>query len=36
MGWDERTFYVDLAILVVLLVWMTCDRCQVYWRKGKP
>jgi hypothetical protein len=29
------TFWTDFVILIVLLTWMTLDRCQVYFRKPK-
>lgn len=25
----------DLGIFALLLVWIICDRCNIYWRKPK-
>ncbi len=34
MQWDAVTAITDIAIFVLLLVWMTMDRCNVYFRKA--
>lgn len=35
MNYEAGTFWVDVAIFVLLVIWMTHDRMQWYW-KEKP
>lgn len=34
-NWDMIIGYVDITILVVLICWMTLDRCQIYFNKDE-
>ena len=35
MGWDELTAKVDIAIFILLVIWFSMDRLQVYFRNPK-
>jgi hypothetical protein len=33
-GQIDTATLIDLAIFILLVVWMTLDRCNIYFRKG--